>query len=304
MPSTWVTTWRLYRFELLVVLLAVGFVAVAAMVVADQLAGLAVGECAPDEDPEACAAAVAALRGQADQVAGLAGVAPLVAGVVLGPVLVAREVEHGTVQLGWSLSGARRQWLLERVLPVATVLVLGLAVLAFASDALEAARWPEVDPRVSLHGYGERGPLLVVRGLAVFAAGVLVGLVMGRQLPALLVAGLAAAAIGYGSILVFPYGADWRWERRTESVSEVADRVGPEAFRAPDGTTVSLAEVLGARVGEGPARWTTDDLEPIRLVLRGERLPEIEQREMLVLGMVIIVTLGASLVMVDRRRPY
>jgi hypothetical protein len=119
-------------------------------------------------------------------------VAPFAAGIFLGAPLLSREIEHRTAPMAWSLSPSRGQWLLWRTVPLLLVLGFVLLVLgqasAFLLDTIE-----EVD--LGFRQYGMFGPILPARGLAIFGVGVLVGLVVGRVLPALLVTALATVAI-------------------------------------------------------------------------------------------------------------
>jgi hypothetical protein len=119
-------------------------------------------------------------------------VTPFAAGIFLGAPLLSREIEHRTAPMAWSLSPSRRSWLVWRTVPLAVALLVVLLVLgqssAFLLDTVE-----EVD--LGFRQYGMFGPILAARGLAIFGLGVLVGLVIGRVLPALLVTALATVAI-------------------------------------------------------------------------------------------------------------
>jgi hypothetical protein len=119
-------------------------------------------------------------------------VAPFAAGIFLGAPLLSREIEHRTAPMAWSLTPSRPGWLVWRSVPLLLALVIVLLVLgqasAFVLDTVE-----EVD--LGFRQYGMFGPILAARGLAIFGVGVLVGLVVGRVLPALLVTALATVAI-------------------------------------------------------------------------------------------------------------
>ena len=119
-------------------------------------------------------------------------VAPFAAGIFLGAPLLSREIEHRTAPMAWSLRPSRRGWLLWRTAPLLLALFIVLLVLgqasAFVFDTVE-------DVELGFRQYGMFGPILAARGLAIFGVGVLVGLVVGRVLPALLVTALATVAI-------------------------------------------------------------------------------------------------------------
>jgi hypothetical protein len=134
-----------------------------------------------------------------DQAAALTKIAvlatPILLGLFLGVPLVAREVESRTAAMAWSLSRSRLRWLLLRSAPILSVVVVACVAAGVAGDVLvHAAPWVEgSDPGFS--DWFARGPQLAVRGVAVGSIGLVVGAVVGRQLPALLLAAMATLAL-------------------------------------------------------------------------------------------------------------
>ena len=131
-----------------------------------------------------------------------------VIGLFLGVPIVGREIERGTTRLAWSLGSSRWRWYLSRVLPMAAVVVVASFVAGVAMDRFFAASTPNQDLTQSFSGYGARGGLLAARALFLFGVSVVAGAVIGRALPALIVAGLlcgVALAAGenfYQSVLL------------------------------------------------------------------------------------------------------
>ncbi len=78
---------------------------------------------------------------------------------------------------------ARGQGLVELALIVPLLLVAGVA-----SDLLEGASNPGLDPHSSLQGYSSRGLVLVCWGLAAFAGTVGLSVLLRRTLPAFVIA--------------------------------------------------------------------------------------------------------------------
>ena len=74
---------------------------------------------------------------------------PFAAGVVLGAPLVSRELEQRTAQLGWPLARSRARWLWFRLLPLALVGLVLLAIPAMAGEVLERTLHPLIDPGAS-----------------------------------------------------------------------------------------------------------------------------------------------------------
>lgn len=120
---------------------------------------------------------------------------PILAGLVVGVPAVSREVERGIAPLPWTLNGSRRQWLTVRLAVLLGALMVALLPLVPATDWLEAARSPLVQPAASFGDEGARGIVLLACAVAGFAMGVLVGLLLGRQLPGLIVGMVSRPAI-------------------------------------------------------------------------------------------------------------
>lgn len=179
--------------------------------------------------------------------------APFGMGLVLGVPLVSRELEHRTAAIAWTLSRSRAWWLARRVGFPALVLVVLLLVLALASRVLAAARMPNLHLDRDFAWYGRRDGLIVVRGLAALGIGVLVGALVGRVLPALLLAAFA-------SVLVFTaisFGMD-RWMEGDAIVQAFGvDRAGGRSLgqriELPSGELVTYSDL--------PFRGETWDVE-------------------------------------------
>jgi hypothetical protein len=209
---------------------------------------------------------------------------PFVGGVLLGVPLVAPELERRTASLVWSLSGSRGRWFLGRLVPFAILLAAVLSVPALAAGLLEGVLPGGYDPAASFMDYGLRGPVVVARGLFALGIAVLAGAVIGRVLPALIVSGVACVIAFNAHGVLMPFG------QRIELLPamSVAD-----AQRRYDFTVYSEPVLSGDVLTEGP-----------RHGVPGERLREVEAREVAALVGGFLFLAGISLVVVDRRRPY
>jgi hypothetical protein len=139
------------------------------------------------------------LSSKAEWLSYLAWVAPFGMGLLLGVPLVSREVEQKTAGVAWTLSRSRTTWLVRRAAFLILVLVVLLVVVAVMGEILAAAEMPTRHLDRDFAWYGRRGGLIVVRGLASFGIGVLVGTWLGRVMPALLV-GIAATVLIFSGI--------------------------------------------------------------------------------------------------------
>jgi hypothetical protein len=124
--------------------------------------------------------------------AGLVGMllvfAPLLVGIIFGAPIVAREIETGTAPLSWALSGSRRRWLLGKVLAGVLLIVPLMLVVGLAADVFEGAQYPDLNVHASYVDYVSRGAIVVFWALAAFAGTFALGTLMGRTMPAVIVA--------------------------------------------------------------------------------------------------------------------
>lgn len=210
-------------------------------------------------------------------------VLPLLTGILVGVPLVGSEIETRTATIAWSLGPSRRRWLVVRLAILGVVLGAALMLPAFTADLLASVRPPQYDmSTATLVDHGLRGPLVVLRGLAAFGIGVVAGLVLGRVLPALLVAGVAVVLLwnGLGSL------QGYAWPPQ-ESFTPRADQYFVQT---------------GNVVGVAPQGVRPD--EPLAIEgIPGEKLGFIAIREAGVLAGLTVLLLAGSVLAIERRRP-
>jgi hypothetical protein len=320
-------SFRLQRWEVLASVVGVAVLAGLMLWFAWQLRILAAGEqgCA---DPAAyvpgCEAFVRRfqdLAGWAQGLLYLSWGAPFGMGLVLGVPVVAREIEGRTAGIAWSLSRSRLRWLVSRFAFAAIVLVALLAVVVVASGILAAAIVPNLHLERDFTWIGRRDGLILARGAAALAIGVLVGAVVGRQLP-----GLLAAA--FASVLVFT-GVSFAMDRWNETLAVITDPYATSdgvvegslglggGVELPSGELVSYAWIesdtqYSDQTGAIYTRWDDDTGEPdpasfvgwdrVRII-PGRQYPVVVAREAgVTLGLGVLVA-GGAVVAVRRRRP-
>ena len=245
------------------------------------------------------------------------------AGLVMGVPLVASEIEHRTATLAWSLTRSRRRWLLARV-AFAAMLVIGLlGVLSFASDTVAAAILPDLDLAADFTWYGQRGILLVMSGLLGLGIGLGIGAMLGRQLPGLLAAGLATAAL----FLVVNIGLDrWLMADATianfalpnQGVSFIGSRSLGGFFQLQSGAVVTMGDLEARGIQQlfwdedrGEFYATEADLAAKRnivgrhvdLLVPGDKYGVAVAKESVLLGGLTVIGIGFAFLVVDRRRP-
>jgi hypothetical protein len=309
-------TFRLYRFELLAILAYGLILAVLGVLVASRLQSVYPGvECirlwqgAPAV--AGCESTVAFFEqneAEAGRVMAAMWLLPLVAGVLAGSVLVAREVEHRTTQFAWSVGTSRRRWYLDRVVPVFVVAIGAVVLAAIAGEVVEAARAPWISPLVSGQDFGLRGPTVIALAVAAFGISVFVGAVIGRMLPALILA--AVLVVGVRSVVgqAIPFGEPV--VVLPDSIfSEIAATDSPlitgGAWQAADGRLLGYEEAYAlAPDGTDPSSWLSEHGKDVALGVPGADIWHVELREsVLLVGIGLVGLIGAALV-VDRRKPY
>jgi len=200
---------KLQRFELALLTIVLLIMAMAMAIVAEQLRSIGAA------NPECFGAALGGTHCPkvqdafrvpdqfAEMLLRLTLVIPLV-GVVLGAPIVAREIEAGTAQFAWGFAESRIRWALSRLAPVAVVLCLLLAIVGWAAEGLVQAR--SAGQEVGFTEADVRGLAVPLRGLLSYAAALLCGALLGRVLPALLLAiPLYAGALLVVALLLSPW---------------------------------------------------------------------------------------------------
>lgn len=310
--APWLLAWRLQRVELAVLIGGALILAAAMALVAWQTAvtndrlSACYGASRGVPLSDACRSAVDwgnLLTALGEILPGAATVAPFIIGLLLGAPLVAREIEKRTAPIAWSLSPSRLRWLAGRTVPLVIAISLALLLLGQAADILEAARFP--DGR-GFANYGSHGPLIAARGLAIFGIGLAVGLLVGRVLPAILVAGFLAAAvfgaIEYGRAELMRAEATWLEGTYDGSIAMVygsayrSDATG-EHFTDQE-VYEAYPEVFGPQ-GDGIPPGMTQLL----LATPTDRYPAFVARESGALLLVAVVAGAVAVAVVRVRRP-
>lgn len=310
-------TFRLYRFELLVILAYGLLLAALALIVTARLNAINPGvDCLKAwlslgppgaSGCETTSDFLARNEDEAGKVMAAMWLLPLVAGVVAGSVLVAREIEHRTAQFAWSIGPSRRRWYLDRLLPVMLVAVGAVVLASITAEILEAARMPWFDAVASASDYGLRGPIVVALAFAALGVAVLVGSVVGRMLPALLIA--AVLAVGIRSVVagLAPYGEP------LVALDESALGSGldyplmvDQAYLSPDGRMLTTAEALAQVPGgtSDPYTWLSENFTTVALGVASRDVWRVELRESALLLVIGVAGLTGAWFVVSRRRPY
>ncbi len=305
---------RMQRWELIVLVGGALLLALAMVLVTWQLTVTeeAVASCVAEAGGAPLPADCRSLVGWGNVMTAASGILPNVAvvlpfvvGILLGPPLVAREIEKRTAPIAWSMSRSRRRWLAGRLLPVLLAAVLALLAVGAASEALLLAARPHAE--LGFPDLGFHGPLVAARGTAVMLIGILVGLVLGRVLPAILVTGLLAIALVGG--LTFARTEMMRAEATWVEVPPDGSFFGMVYDQAwtddATGELITYDEAF-ARFPEvfGPTgSWDPPGMTQVFLTTPPELYPSFVAREAAALAGVAIVAGAVAAWVVGWRRP-
>ena len=319
---------RLQRFEILASLAAGLVLAGSALLVWFRLTSLHVEggcfpyaaglpglpPCAPGRE-----AALAAFNdiNNSDAIAVMLAMAvlPLLIGMVLGVGVVAPEIEGGTAPSAWVLARSRARWLRGRMLPSLVAATAVLALLGVASQILWLAREPYLpNPWLNFDDAGLHGPIIVAKGLAAYGVGLVVGALLGRTLPAVI---LATFVIWIGLAGTGTVARSLWMQAEAPNHIVVADPNGdvlayPGGYikgggmRTADGRVITDEEAYGlVPAGEqDPDAWVTSHLTRVYWGVPGDLFPAWDAAETAGYAVVGLLGVGAAFLVVRRRRPY
>jgi len=165
---------------------------------------------------------------------------------------------------------------------------------------------PRSDMANSFSGFGARGVVLAARATFVFAVGVVVGAVMGRMLPALILTaviayvGLAGGSSVHGKILA----SEAVLVDSETGTGNPGDLFINQLIKAPDGRVLTWDELnAAAPPPEDGSAWPPAGYTYVALVVPGERYRQVELREVGALAGGSLVAFGLAGFTVRRRRP-
>lgn len=260
-------TWKIHRFEVLFVVIVLAVLGVSVWVTSSRILDLGLTDsCWPrDEEGRYATKVCDDLMQRFWQVEGgetgylrvALTVVPALMGIILGVPIVARELEMRTTALAWSLTPSRARWLLARFLPMLLVGVVGLGLLGWMGTVLFDALWSgrTVPDLTEIAGQGV--PLLA-RGLMAIAVALLIGAIVGRTMPAFLIAAVVMVA---WSLVAVPAVQSTLTSQFAVWVSEGDEgwREGQSPVAYQDGGSFDVSKP-GVN-GEPGARFDYDELE-------------------------------------------
>ncbi len=302
-------SFRIQRFEATLVIVAAVLSVLVSTAVVWGLGAGEFGRCLGDDPAALGSVCQTGLYPWLNRVARLSlsivPIFPLVAGLLAGGPIVARELETGTARLAWSLGPSRMRWLAQRAVPIlATVAIASLAI-GLTAEALTHVLRPAVDLDQSFVGFRNRGLLIAMEAILVASVALALGAILGRSGPTLL----------FSLILVFAIGMAVDKVERELLTNEaaVADAstfafddanfVVDNRLRFPDGTILTL-EAAMATHPEIQNGWDeSSGIASVVLYVPGARYHDVERREALAMLVISALFVAVAAASVLRRRP-
>ena len=306
-------TFRMHRFEVGAIVVLGALLVLGSILASWALANVGLGpDCQPNfqtgELPDSCIAQYEAfnrIAGLASPISTLMVLYPIIAGLLMGGPIIAREIERGTTSLAWSLSPSRLRWFLHRVVPMIVMVLAMTFIVGAAADHLTRALTPETDLAASFVGFRFRGVLMATQAFLLASTAVAVGALFGRAVPTFLL------GLILGMLTIVAVGLLHRQVLLDEAVVQRQDENTfysnndlylDNRLELPDGRLVTYEELI--RID--PAAFESEfgpQYPNVALLIPGERYRTVETREAaveLVLGLVFLV--GGAFVVI-RRRP-
>jgi hypothetical protein len=300
-------SFRIARFETTVIVGAtiLSLVVSAVVVLWWNAAGYA--RCGTDEGLAFSALCQASAAPWLERVARLSAslvpIFPIVAGLLAGGPIVARELETGTARLAWSLGPSRMRWFVQRALPsFVLVIVAALAIGAIAEALIHLTR-PTVPLDASFVAFRSRGLLIAVQAFLMAAVALTLGAILGRSIPTLIVSLVLVGAIGFAVDKVETRVLNAEAVVSTDDGSFSEDNLYLDSrYRLPDGSLLTWEELVAVRP-EVQNGENFEDITNANFYIPGERYHDVERREALVLALVALAFVGLGAAVVVRRRP-
>ncbi len=315
-------TLRLNRFELLVAVLGALIIAAWAAYIVVSLSAIAVPDgcidgwigvsdarphCLPAMDDWS-----SLLVSSSSDLLWWAQLIPFVIGIVAGAPIIAREIEVGTAHTTWTLFPSRTRWLVSQLLPVMLVIAVAVVAASVTTELVFGLR--ERMGLAVIGDIGMHGPVFAMRAAAAFGIGLLVGAIVARSVPSIVIGVVAFVLVlgalgvareawfaGQPRIELDPDDATavttaWRWRDPSGALvtDDVAMSMVPPGVAALDRGSPQAVESMNWLEGHGYA------LVPVGIT-QAQALGW-QAYEAGILATLCVVSIGGAFLVVRRRR--
>ncbi|MBA2381739.1 MAG: hypothetical protein H0V73_06480 [Chloroflexi bacterium] len=300
-------TFRIQRFEMILVLGATILSVLVSALVISWIRTAGYDRCMTDENLSLTGFCHSAVGDWLFRIARLSGsivpVFPIVAGLLIGGPVVARELESGTARLAWSLSPSRLRWFVHRAVPALLLAVVAGVAIGLTADAILHVSEPSLDIDQSFAGFRQRGLLIGVQALLIAAIALAIGSILGRAIPTFVLALILFGGIGIAvdkveSQLLTNEALTTDSFQWNDAAMFLESRI-----RMPDGQVLTwqqMSEIHPDILNNG---YDPEVYRDVVLYIPGSRYHEIEGREALALTTIAGLFVLVAGMTVVRRRP-
>jgi hypothetical protein len=300
-------SFRIQRFEATLVIGAALLSVLVSTIVITWIGTAGYDRCLTDEAASLSGFCQASIAGWLFRIARasmtIVPVFPIVAGLLIGGPIVARELESGTARLAWSMSPSRLRWFLHRAVPaLALAVVAGLAIGSIA-DALLHVSDPNLVIDQSFAGFRQRGVLIGVQTLLIASIALAIGSILGRAVPTFV---LSLVLFGGISTAIDKVETQLLTNEALVSDSFQYDGGGlylESRIKMPTGEVLTWEQMSIQHPEIINNGYDPEVYRDVVLYIPGERYHDIERREALVLIGIAILFVAVAAVTVVRRRP-
>ena len=227
---------------------------------------------------------------------------PVVAGLLVGGPVVARELEAGTARLAWSLSPSRLRWFVHRAAPALVMVTLAGLTIGLTADALLHLGRPDLDIDRTFEGFRSRGLLVAVNSLVVASIALAIGSIIGRMVPTLI---LSLILIGFLMQAVDKVEAQLLANEAQTTTFDYAkgDYYLANRIQDKDGAILTFDEFFRLHPDLGDVGYNPDEYPNVTLYIPGSRYHEVEAREAVALVAIAGLFIVLAAATTARRRP-
>jgi hypothetical protein len=302
-------SFRIQRFETTVVVGAAILSVLVSLLVIWIFNASGYARCQNDDEVAYSALCQASLFPWLNRIArlsvGIVPVFPVVAGLLAGGPIVARELENGTARLAWSLGPSRLRWFAQRALPILLMVAVAALAIGWIAGSLTHLIAPSIDLDRSFAGFRARGLLVGVEAILVASIALAFGAILGRSVPTLVLSLILVGAIGLA--------VDKVERQMLTNEAEVADSNSYTSYESdlyidsklklPDGTIATWEEAAAIHPEIQNGFDETSGITYVVLYIPGSRYHDVEAREALTLLVLAGGFAALAAVVVLRRRP-
>jgi hypothetical protein len=300
-------TFRIHRFETTLVVGATLLSVLVSAIVTSWIRTAGYDRCLTEDVVSSTALCQVSIAGWLFRIVNLSRnlvpIFPIVAGLLVGGPIVARELESGTARLAWSLGPSRLRWFMQRALPTILLAAIVGLVIGLTADALLRASEPSLDIDRSFVGFRQRGLLIGIETLVVASIALAIGSILGRIVPTFILSLILASGVWLVVDKVETQLLTNEAQTTTSFNWNGTDYFLTSRIQLPDGRIVTYEELFALHPELMDQGYSSEQYPDVAFYIPGSRYHDIELRDAFALTGVAVLFLALAGGTVVRRRP-